>query len=88
MSKNTKTSMTAEEFKALSRAVLPHLNTLCQIAKDHGLDDTLVTITVSGDGYFNFTAHKDNEWSFSRIATDYKAEIRREYREPLEEMEV
>ncbi|MCC8157270.1 MAG: hypothetical protein LIO54_08345 [Oscillospiraceae bacterium] len=81
------TGMSAEEFKALSRAVLPHLNTICQIAKDHGLGDTLATITISGDGYFHFTAHKDNAWSFSRLASGDKAEIRREYREAIEEME-
>ena len=63
--------MRQAEFAELSREVMPVLDKLTEIAGQHG---TLVSITLSAEGYIHFTVH-DSGMCLSRLKREDAPEL-------------
>lgn len=75
--------MKKEEFKAISREVLSHIDAIAGTLKQHGVP-TLASITVDGNGYISFRIH-DTGFDLSRL--DAAGTVYVEGREKLNEKE-
>ena len=62
-----------EKFKELAKDMKPVINDMEAVLKKHGID-CLSSLTMSIDGYFNFSIH-DSDWEFKRIGNDSRSVI-------------
>lgn len=74
MSENTKKTYTADEFKAICKDMVPHLNGLLAAVRKYNLDGG-VRAYVSADGYISLEGSGFNGWELSHYKdeADYTA---------------
>ena len=65
--------MQREEFKTISKEVLPHINAIIATVQRHEVEG-LVNLTVNKEGYFNFSIYS-TDFSLCRSAKDDKIRI-------------
>lgn len=65
--------MQREEFKTISKEVLPHINAIIETVQRHEVEG-LVNLTVDKEGYFNFSIHS-TDFSLYRSAKNDKIRI-------------
>lgn len=73
--------MKREEFKTISKEVLPHINAIIESLERHDVEG-LVTVTADKTGYFNLSIHS-SEFSLYKTASDGKVRI-----EHIEELDL
>lgn len=65
--------MQREEFKIVSKEVLPHIKAIIETVQHHDVEG-LVNLTVDKEGYFNFSIHS-TDFSLYRSGKDDKIRI-------------
>ena len=65
--------MKREEFKTISKEVLPHINAIIESIERHDVEG-LVTVTADKTGYFNLSIHS-SEFSLYKTTSDGKVRI-------------
>lgn len=65
--------MQREEFKTISKEVLPHIKAITETVQRHEIEG-LVNLTVNKDGYFNFSIYS-TDFSLCRSENDDKIRI-------------
>ena len=65
--------MQREEFKTISKEVLPHIKAITETIQRHEIEG-LVNLTVNKDGYFNFSIYS-TDFSLCRSENDDKIRI-------------
>lgn len=80
MSDKAKKTYTADEFKAICKDMVPHLNGLQEAARKNGVDG-YIRVTIGPDGYINMEGGGFTGWELSRYQGDEDYTARYSYSE-------
>lgn len=58
-----------EEFKSIAQAVIPAINSIKNTLENHKID-SLLSLTMSADGYLTMSIHEIEGINLSRVSND------------------
>lgn len=71
-----------ETFKRLAKDMIPVIKDMERVLRENGVN-RIANLSVETNGYFTFS-HNGTDWDFTRLRSDCKPKIRKEYEEEIE----